>query len=58
VQPQPLPEGFFSDCEPGELNTESCLSTAPLSHFGQAGFSRVDRTMVSKRWSQRRQLYS
>jgi hypothetical protein len=58
VQPQLPAETVFSDCEPGELNTESCFSTAELSHFGQLTFSRAERTMVSKLWWQRQQLYS
>jgi hypothetical protein len=58
VQPQPPAETVFSDCEPGELNTESCFSTAELSHFGQLTFSRAERTMDSKLWWQRQQLYS
>ena len=58
MQPQPPPELGFSDAEAGELNTESCFSTAELSHFGQLTFSRVERTMYSKLWWQRLQLYS
>jgi len=42
----------------GELNTDNCLSTVVLEHCGQRIFSRLESTMVSKRWLQRWQRYS
>jgi hypothetical protein len=57
VQAHPAPDA--ASCpEAGELNKESCFSTALLWHFGQAIFSRVDRTIVSKWCLHLRQLYS
>jgi len=58
VQAQPPADAPESFPDPGELNTDNCFSTALLSHSGQLTCSRVDRTMVSKRCWQRRQLYS
>jgi hypothetical protein len=49
VQAQAPPlDAAASLLDPSELNTESCFSTALLSHLGQRTFSRLDRTMVSK----------
>jgi hypothetical protein len=58
VQAQPRPEAEACWPEDGALNTESCFATALLRHFGQVTFSRIERTIVSKRCLQLRQQYS
>ena len=55
---QAPPVGTTSPVDAGALKTDNCLSTFLLWHLGQLIFSRVDKTTVSKCWSQLRQLYS
>jgi len=52
------PFGALSPVAAGALKTDNCLSTFLLWHLGQLIFSRVDKTMVSKCWSQLRQVSS
>jgi len=48
VQAHPPPEVGLSCAAVGALKTESSFSIAMLWHFGQAIFSVVERTIVSK----------
>jgi hypothetical protein len=59
VHAQPPPgDELVSLPDATELNTDNCFSTVLLEHCGQRIFSRLESTMVSKRWLQRWQLYS
>ncbi len=55
---QAPPFGAVSPVAARALKTDSCLSIFLLLHLGQLILSRVDKTMVSKCWSQPRQVYS
>ena len=55
---QTPPSGAASPVAAGALKTDNCLSSFLLAHLGQLTFSRDDKTMVSKFWSQLRHLNS